>query len=199
MVLLVRVHILSDDDSINYKRCVMIPPLEASAMQGLMQYWIPDSTVPGGVWIAIFIVIPTAFNFFNVRRYGEIEFWLTTIKVITLIGLILLGIILPMDASPVRPLLGEINYQPAPCGPNSTNCVSQPGFNCIPHYFSLFWRLQSLPSRPCVLGRVHVQLGIHIGPVDCIDCFRPPRTLLVCFHSAQNEYLGMDDSEFIGH
>jgi len=96
-----------------------------------MTFW--TGAVPSAAWIAIFLTIPILFNFFNVRRYGEIEFWLTSIKIITIVGLIFLGILLPMGASSRPPLLGtSAQYTAVECSKNEIGekCLLSPGFNC---------------------------------------------------------------------
>jgi yeast amino acid transporter len=72
------------------------------------------------------------FNFFNVRRYGEIEFWMTAIKVTVIVGIIVLGVVLPMNGSTVTRLLGtDPHHNLIVCNdPATDNCVEPPGFNC---------------------------------------------------------------------
>jgi len=96
-----------------------------------MKFWA--TPVPEPAWIAIFLVIPILFNLFNVRRYGEIEFWLTAIKITLIVGLIFLGLLLPMGASPEGQLLGtDANYHPVDCSETVIGaCLPSPGFNCL--------------------------------------------------------------------
>jgi amino acid permease len=78
------------------------------------------------------MAIPLLFNMFNVRKYGEIEFWMTTIKVNAFYLIILFGILLPMDIAPGERLLGtDADHNLIPCNnPATDNCVSNPGFTC---------------------------------------------------------------------
>lgn len=101
-------------------------PNKAIAAAKFMGFW---TTVNPAVWITLFLILPIAFNFFNVRRYGEIEFWLTAIKVTTIVGLIFLGILLGMGAS-VNPQLGtNTQGSPVPCAQDMLGgCVPPPGF-----------------------------------------------------------------------
>lgn len=95
-----------------------------------MAYWHPD--ISPIIWIGIFIIFPFAFNFFNVRKYGEIEFVLTTIKVVTIAGVVILGFVIVAGGLTTSPLLATNSAsQPVPCSQNSTNCLSAPGFKCI--------------------------------------------------------------------
>jgi len=111
-----------------------------------MSFWIPKTQVNPAVWITSFGAILIAFNLFNVRRYGEIEFWMATVKVTAIFGIILLGLLLPMNASTATRLLGTdtTNHVLIPCN-GSVPCLQQPGFDCftfndIPKLITLDWR-----------------------------------------------------------
>lgn len=98
-----------------------------------MIFW--TDKVPAGVWITIALIIPVAFNLLNVRKNGEIEFWLTMTKIALLITLIITGILLAMGASSGPYLLGtDENFRSLDCVFNDANrgeCLPMPGFNCI--------------------------------------------------------------------
>ena len=107
-------------------------PLVAAA--SITSYWVQESSA---IWIVVFVIPPILFNFLNVRRFGEIEFWFSTIKVYTIVGLIILGLLLFMDATTAarllgtRPLQNVTDYTLIPCdNPHLDDCVSFPGFNC---------------------------------------------------------------------
>jgi amino acid transporter len=108
-------------------------PAKLVAATSTMTFWIPADQINPAVWISLYAAIPIAFNMFNVRRYGEIEFWLATIKVTAFVGIIISGILLPLGASSVTRLLGtDTNHVLIPCDdPASDNCVSPPGFICM--------------------------------------------------------------------
>jgi amino acid permease len=102
-----------------------------------MAFWLPNDKYNPSIWISVFLVIPVLFNMFNVRRYGEIEFWLTVIKLITIVGLIVLGILLPMNASPTTRLLGTdldtlelVECPSSDVVSGNVTCVGTPGFGC---------------------------------------------------------------------
>ena len=107
-------------------------PAKLVAGASLMAFWIPNTQISPGVWITIFMLLPVAFNMFNVRRYGEIEFWLTTVKITAFVSIIVIGLLLPMGVSTATPLLGtDDDYNLIPCtNPATDNCVSPPGFIC---------------------------------------------------------------------
>lgn len=57
-----------------------------------------------------------AINLLGVRVFGELEFWFSSIKVITLIGLLLMGIIIDLGGNPQHDRLGFRHWKP-PYGP----------------------------------------------------------------------------------
>jgi amino acid transporter len=56
----------------------------------IIQYWKPDVQI--GVIIAVFWVVFTLVNYLPVGIYGELEMWLSSLKVITIVGFIVFGI-----------------------------------------------------------------------------------------------------------
>lgn len=66
----------------------------------VLQEWVPRDKVNPGVWIAIFLVIILAINYIGVEVFGEIEFWLSSVKVVTFIGLIILCLVLSLGGGP---------------------------------------------------------------------------------------------------
>jgi amino acid permease len=99
-----------------------------------MHLWVSDEKL-NSLWIILFLTASVLFNLLNVRNIGEIEFWLTVIKVTTIVGLVFLGILLPMGASVGTRELGtiqgsnNISTLTTVCGP-STQCLPEPGFPC---------------------------------------------------------------------
>ncbi len=56
----------------------------------VMKYWLPD--VPAWIWSAIFLSILVGLNALSARSFGESEFWFASIKVITVIIFLIVGI-----------------------------------------------------------------------------------------------------------
>lgn len=69
---------------------IIITPNQLTAASLVIQFWLPAERVNPGVWIAIFMVIIIAINYFGIRFFGEFEFWLSSIKVVVIIGLLIL-------------------------------------------------------------------------------------------------------------
>ena len=53
------------------------------------RFW--NNSVNGAAWVTILIVFVILINTFGIKAFGEVEFWLSLIKILTLTGLILLG------------------------------------------------------------------------------------------------------------
>ena len=54
-----------------------------------MGLWYPD--VPRWIWILSIIFFIGAMNLCNVRVFGEMEFWLSLVKVVAIIAMMLAG------------------------------------------------------------------------------------------------------------
>ncbi|CAL5865873.1 uncharacterized protein PFLUO_LOCUS79 [Penicillium psychrofluorescens] len=70
--------------------------LELTATGLIINYW--DHSIPIEIFIAVFWVIIFAFNLLPVNFYGELEFWLSSIKVLTVVGFIIFGICIDAGA-----------------------------------------------------------------------------------------------------
>jgi amino acid permease len=107
---------------------------KAATFRLFMYFWAPK--VSPYFWILIFYIFPVGFNLLNARRIGGIEFTFTAIKVFTLIGLIILGLVILAGGTGYNrpPLVGlDSNYNPVPCALNAVNapCLStDQGFKC---------------------------------------------------------------------
>ena len=79
---------------------IIVTPNQLTAGALVIQYWIPREKVNPGVWITVIFLIILLVNLFGVKFFGEFEFWLSSIKVITVIGLILLTLIIALGGGP---------------------------------------------------------------------------------------------------
>lgn len=61
---------------------------------------MPRETVNPGVFIAILLVLIVCINYFGIRFFGEFEFWLSSFKVIVIIGLIIFSLCLALGGGP---------------------------------------------------------------------------------------------------
>ena len=127
-----------------------------------MYYWLPG--VAPSVWIGVFFVLPICFNLLNVRKVGEIEFTFTTIKVLTLVGLVIFGCVIIAGGVDGPFLSGlDSNYHPVTCDQNNGTigtCISPRGFNCINSEIPADFRLE----------RVCIQAGLWNSGSQRKDC-----------------------------
>ncbi|KAJ5143923.1 Amino acid/polyamine transporter I [Penicillium bovifimosum] len=79
---------------------IILSPNQMTAGALVISYWIPTEKVNAGVWITVFLVLVVSINYFGVRFFGEFEFWLSSFKVIVILGLILLSFILMLGGGP---------------------------------------------------------------------------------------------------
>jgi amino acid transporter len=79
---------------------IIVTPNQLTAGALVIQYWIPRDKVNPGVWITVIFIIILLVNLFGVKFFGEFEFWLSSFKVITVLGLILLTLIIALGGGP---------------------------------------------------------------------------------------------------
>ncbi|KAH9916129.1 amino acid permease [Amylocystis lapponica] len=88
-------------------------PAEISAAAVLINYW--NKTINDAVWISIFLIVVVAINSMGPGVYGEVEFIFCSIKIVTIVGLIILGIVLDLGGGPTHDRIGFRYWKhPAP-------------------------------------------------------------------------------------
>ncbi|MGP5388836.1 amino acid permease [Glutamicibacter arilaitensis] len=56
----------------------------------IMSYWFPDT--PGWIWAGLFLILLTGLNALSAKAFGEGEYWLAAIKVITVVVFLICGV-----------------------------------------------------------------------------------------------------------
>ncbi|KAI0661389.1 amino acid permease [Cubamyces menziesii] len=82
----------------------VILPAEISAASVVINYW--NKTINDAAWITICLVVVIVINALGAGAYGEAEFIFCSIKVVTIVGLIILGIILDLGGGPNHDRIG---------------------------------------------------------------------------------------------
>lgn len=77
---------------------------EITAASLVINYW--PNQIHITVWISIMLAVVIALNLCPVCAYGETEFWLASIKIVMIIGLIILSVVLFFGGGPNNQLLG---------------------------------------------------------------------------------------------
>lgn len=72
----------------------------------MVQFWNGAEEINVAAWITIVIVVVVALNTLAVSIYGEAEFVFASIKIITIIGLIIFAFIIDLGGGPTRDRLG---------------------------------------------------------------------------------------------
>ncbi|RMZ74813.1 hypothetical protein DV737_g5716, partial [Chaetothyriales sp. CBS 132003] len=79
---------------------IIITPNQLTAGALVLQYWVDRDRVNPGVFITVFLIAIVIINWLGIKIFGEFEFWLSSIKVIVIIGVILLSFILALGGGP---------------------------------------------------------------------------------------------------
>ncbi|KAF2647946.1 histidine permease [Lophiostoma macrostomum CBS 122681] len=79
---------------------IIVTPNQLTASALVIQEWKTADQVNPGVWIAVFMVAIITINYFGVRFFGEFEFWLSSLKVLVIVGIIFLCFLLTVGAGP---------------------------------------------------------------------------------------------------
>ncbi|KAL0946953.1 hypothetical protein HGRIS_013110 [Hohenbuehelia grisea] len=93
---------------------LIVTPNNINAAGVVIQYWTRHVHI--AIWMSIFIAFIFVVNLLGVRVFGELEFWFSSIKVVALIGLLLMGIIIDLGGNPQHDRIG-FRYWKAPDGP----------------------------------------------------------------------------------
>lgn len=83
-----------------YMKYIIVTPNQLVAGALVIQYWLPREKVNPGVWVTVFLILIILLNMFGVKIFGELEFWLSCLKVLTMIGLILVTLIIALGGGP---------------------------------------------------------------------------------------------------
>lgn len=78
---------------------IIVTPNQLTAAALTIQYWVPeDKNINAGVFVAIFLVAIVLINYLGIRFFGELEFWLSSVKVIVVLGIILFSLCIACGA-----------------------------------------------------------------------------------------------------
>lgn len=64
--------------------------VELTGVAMIMEFWVKN--IPSVVWSIICLVLLVVINVFSVKGYGEVEYWMSLVKIITVIVFIIVGI-----------------------------------------------------------------------------------------------------------
>ncbi|MBI6909861.1 amino acid permease [Pseudomonas palleroniana] len=134
---------------------ILVGVLEVTGIGLLMKYWYPElpQWIPALVTVGVLMVI----NLFAVKTFGEVEFWLALIKVLTIVGLIAAGLVILLFGL-------ETSAQTAP---SVANLWRHAGF--FPNGWSGFWF--AVPVAAFTFA------GVEVVGLVAAETAQPQRTL----------------------
>lgn len=88
--------------------CAVTTAADVIALQLLLKYWTEN--FPGWAISLTFLIILVGLNLFSVKIYGEVEYWLSLLKVVTIIIFIILGIAVNCGANTSKAYIGGKNW-----------------------------------------------------------------------------------------
>lgn len=89
---------------------IITTPNQLTAGALVIQYWVDRDRVNPGVFIAVFWIAIVLLNYLGVRFFGEVEFVLSTIKIIVICGIIILSLVLALGGGPSHDRTGFRYY-----------------------------------------------------------------------------------------
>lgn len=84
----------------NWYQCAITLCAEISAAAVLVSFWDTETKINPAVWISIIIVLIVCLNIFAVAIYGEAEFIFASIKIITILGLLICSVVIWLGGAP---------------------------------------------------------------------------------------------------
>ncbi|WP_338448985.1 amino acid permease [Niallia oryzisoli] len=87
---------------------VIVTVVELIAAGSFLQFWFPS--IPLWLLSVLCAVVIVGINLFQVKHYGELEFWFAGIKIITLIAFIILGALILLNILPNTTNASFSNY-----------------------------------------------------------------------------------------
>ncbi|PHH81773.1 hypothetical protein CDD82_7879 [Ophiocordyceps australis] len=74
---------------------IIVTPNQLTAAALIVQFWVSPQKLNPGIIVAIFLVLIFCINYFGgVRFFGEAEFWMSSLKVCVILGIILFSIVI---------------------------------------------------------------------------------------------------------
>ncbi|TVY15758.1 General amino-acid permease GAP2 [Lachnellula arida] len=85
---------------------LVVLPLEIIAASITINFWDTRGKYDHAIFVTVFLVVIIGINLCGVKGYGEAEFFFALVKIVTVIGYILLGIIINCGGSPTGGYIG---------------------------------------------------------------------------------------------
>ncbi|KAL8968605.1 MAG: hypothetical protein Q9183_002385 [Haloplaca sp. 2 TL-2023] len=79
---------------------------EIAAASVVIQFWNEAQDIDVAAWITLIIALVVCLNIVSVAIYGEAEFWFASIKIVTIVGLIIFAVVIDLGGGPTHDRLG---------------------------------------------------------------------------------------------
>ncbi|GMK58425.1 hypothetical protein CspeluHIS016_0504570 [Cutaneotrichosporon spelunceum] len=83
---------------------LILSPNQIVAGALVIRFW--NAEINSAAWVCIMIAFVVAINCLGIKWFGEVEFWLSFVKILTLSGLIILSLIIDLGGVPGQERLG---------------------------------------------------------------------------------------------
>lgn len=153
---------------------IIVTPNQLTAFALVMQFWVDRDVVNPGVFIAVILVVICCINYFGIKFFGEFEFWLSSFKVIVILGLILFSFILAMGGGPDNDTKGFRYWN----NPGAFKPFPDEDDNTAKGKFLGFWS--------CMVNATFAYLGTELVGVTVAEAQNPrrvvPRAIKLTFY-----------------
>ena len=122
-----------------------------------MQYWFPGS--PAWLWVVLFSAALVGINALNVRVFGTVEYWFSSIKITAIVAFILVG--------------SHVVFIARPAGVGVANYLSHGGF--APHGLRGIW----FAVIPAIFGYLSMEM-VAVAAGEAVD---PQRAVIRAFRA----------------
>ncbi|OAA65538.1 amino acid permease [Niveomyces insectorum RCEF 264] len=95
----------------NWYSCAITICAEISAASVVIGFWPGAEHINVAAWISLILVLVICLNIFAVSIYGEAEFVFASIKIVTIVGLLLMALIVMLGGNPHHERLGFWYWQ----------------------------------------------------------------------------------------
>jgi yeast amino acid transporter len=123
----------------NWYSCAITLCAEISAASVVIGYWKGAQDISPAPWITLIIILVVCLNIFAVSIYGEAEFIFASIKLVTIVGLLIMALCVDLGASPKGNRIGFWYWQHP--GAMSTFLVTDPNRADLGRFLAFFYTL----------------------------------------------------------
>ncbi|KAF7528912.1 hypothetical protein PCG10_009626 [Penicillium crustosum] len=84
----------------------VVTPNQLTAAALVVSYWVSAERVNPGIWITVFLSVIVTLNFINHRLPSRIEFYVSSFKLVVMLGLMILSTVIALGGGPDQDIKG---------------------------------------------------------------------------------------------